>query len=117
MDIQFGIVPSEFDLVSTLKNTTHSSSKVMGNAVLLSSLVLPSYSIVRIKPRRDIRPSQRYVKVDLVIHALSMVEDIEFGKESLTKVVYSAESIVGRALSCLVIIVEFFGILLLMVII
>lgn len=69
-------------LRATLKNTLQSSLEVMGDAALSLPPVVPSYSIVRYRPRRHIRPRQSYDKIDLVDYALNVVESIESSKES-----------------------------------
>lgn len=46
---------------------------------------------------RDIRPPKRYMKVDLVIYALSLNEDIESSKESSIEAIYSIDSVMGCA--------------------
>lgn len=69
VDIQFGIVPLEFDLWFMLKNTVQSSSEVMGNTALPPPLVVLLYSIAKDGPFGDIKPLQRYVKADLPAYA------------------------------------------------
>ena len=52
-----------------------------GGAAPLPPPAPPQYSIAKDRPRRDIKPSQRYAKADLVAYALNVVEDIDSNAE------------------------------------
>ncbi|PHT39087.1 hypothetical protein CQW23_22660 [Capsicum baccatum] len=43
--------------------------------------VMLQYSITKHRPRRDIRPPQKYVKADLIAYALNVVEGIDSGEK------------------------------------
>ena len=44
----------------------------------------PQYSIAKHRPRRDIRPPQRYGEAGLVVYALNMAKGINFNEEPST---------------------------------
>lgn len=77
-----------------LKNIAQLSSEVMDYATLLQ-LVLSSYSIIRDKSRRDIRPLQKFRKANLVTYVLNVIEDIESNKESSIEAVCFGDSVIG----------------------
>ena len=49
-----------------------------------TSVPVQQYSIVRDRERRTIKPPQKYGKADLIIYALSVVDNIEFSEEPST---------------------------------
>ena len=55
-----------------------------GAAAPLPPLAPPQYSIAKDKPRRDIKPPQRYVEADLVAYALNVAEGIDSNTEPST---------------------------------
>lgn len=67
----------------------------MDNATLSPPPTVPSYLITGDRPRINIKPSQRYIKVDLVEYALSMVEDIQSSKEFLTDSVCCGDFVIA----------------------
>ena len=65
------------------KSTSESSSEIQNG--IASPPALPTqYSIAKDRPRRDIRPLQRYGEADLVAYALNVVEDIDASAEPST---------------------------------
>ena len=50
--------------------------------VASSSQASPQYSIAKDRPRRDIRPPQRYREADLVAYALNVAEEIDSNEET-----------------------------------
>lgn len=65
----------------------------MGNSVLPPPPVMPSYSIAKDRPIRNIRPPHKYKEPNLVAYALSVVEDVESSKEIFCGV----DSILGHS--------------------
>ena len=64
---------------STSKPTTKSNSDSVD--VASSSQASPQYSIAKDRPRRDIRPPQRYGEADLVAYVLNVAEEIDSNEE------------------------------------
>ncbi|KAF3665063.1 Beta-glucosidase 13 [Capsicum annuum] len=63
---------------STPMPTSLSSPEIQNDTISSSPLAAPQYSIAKDRPRRDIRPPQKYAEADLVVYALSVAEDINF---------------------------------------
>ena len=70
----------EFEIVlGSMPDSTSQSSSGMKSGVVGLSPPPPSpqYSIAKNRPRRYIKPPQRYIEVDLVAYALNVVECID----------------------------------------
>lgn len=59
----------------------------MNNASLPPPTAVPHYLIARERTRRNIRPSRKYEKADLVIYALNVIESIESSKKPSTEAI------------------------------
>ena len=74
-------VEFEIGSESTPVPTFQSSSEIQNDAVSSSPPVIPQYSIARDRPRRDVRPPQRYGEAELVAYALNVAEGIDSSEE------------------------------------
>ena len=73
----------EFEIDKSLTSESSSSSQIMSSSKSsLEASVGPSYyCIAKDKPRRIIKPPQRYAETSLVPYALNVVEDIDYSEE------------------------------------
>ena len=77
----------EFEIVlGSMPDSTSQSSSGMKSGVVALSPPPPSpqYSIAKNRPRRYIKPPQRYIEVDLVAYALNVVECIDYNAKPST---------------------------------
>ena len=74
-------VELQIGVESTPVPTSQSSSEIQSNTIYSSPPVVPQYSIATDRPRRDIRPPQKYVEAYLVAYVLNVSECIDFSKE------------------------------------
>lgn len=63
----------------------------MNNASLPPPTAVPHYLIARERTRRNIRPSRKYEKADLVIYALNVIESIESSKKPSTEAISNVD--------------------------
>ena len=75
----------EFEISRSIpKSIAQSSSEIQGDAVSSPPPVPPQYFIAKDKPRRNVRPPQRYGEADLVAYALNGAEGIDSSEELST---------------------------------
>ena len=67
-----------------LESTPVSTSQSVSSTPQSPPLASPQYSIAKDRPRRDIRPPQRYAEADLVAYALNVAEGIDSSEEPST---------------------------------
>ena len=65
---------------STLKATSDEGTEM----IEVEEATTPQYSITRDRPRRPIKPPQRFAEADMVAYALNVAEDIDAGEEPST---------------------------------
>ena len=75
-------VEVEIDSGSKSETSSQPLSQTQDSPVSMPSQ--PQYSIARDRPRREVRPPQRFAEADLVAYALNVAEDVDFNQEPST---------------------------------
>ena len=79
-------VEFEIGLGSIPESTSQSSLEMKSGTIVALSPppTPPHYSIAKDRPKRDIKPPQRYAKADLIAYALNVTEGIDYSAEPFT---------------------------------